>query len=133
MICAGQLRGSRRSCQIADVTTPRQADQVNTAETTGAGTRAADDEADTAPETEDPTLDRLPHLVRMDVVATALSVTERHMRRLVAERRIPYIKVGYFIRFDPDDIAEWIAARRVEADVGRASARRTRRAHEQRG
>jgi excisionase family DNA binding protein len=36
----------------------------------------------------------------------------RHVRRLVEEDRIPYIKVGHFVRFDPEDIAEWLNANR---------------------
>jgi hypothetical protein len=29
-----------------------------------------------------------------------------HVRRLIAERRIPYLKEGRLIRFDPDEIAD---------------------------
>jgi excisionase family DNA binding protein len=31
-------------------------------------------------------------------------VTERHIRRLVQERRIPFVKWGHPLRFDPDEI-----------------------------
>ena len=31
-----------------------------------------------------------------------------HIRRLIAERRVPYLKVGWFIRFDPAEIATWL-------------------------
>jgi len=41
-------------------------------------------------------------------VATALGVDVRHVRRLVHERRIPYIKWGHLLRFDPTEIAAWI-------------------------
>lgn len=41
-------------------------------------------------------------------VATALGVDVRHIRRLVHERRIPYIKWGHLLRFDPAEIAAWI-------------------------
>ena len=40
-------------------------------------------------------------LLTIDAVAEALSVTRRHIQRLVAGRRIPFLKVGRFIRFDP--------------------------------
>jgi excisionase family DNA binding protein len=30
------------------------------------------------------------------------------VRRLVHEKRIPYIKWGHLLRFDPTDIANWI-------------------------
>jgi excisionase family DNA binding protein len=38
-----------------------------------------------------------------------LTIAEvRHVRRLVHEKRIPYIKWGHLLRFDPTDIANWI-------------------------
>jgi hypothetical protein len=36
------------------------------------------------------------------------------VRRLVFERRIAYRKLGRYVRFHPDDVAEYIAAHRVE-------------------
>jgi hypothetical protein len=36
--------------------------------------------------------------------------------RLVFERRIAYRKLGRFVRFHPDDLAEYVAAHRVDAD-----------------
>ena len=43
-------------------------------------------------------------------------LSERFIRRLVAERRIPFIRVaGTRIRFAPSDLDEWIQAQRVEA------------------
>ena len=56
----------------------------------------------------------LPELVRIEDVAKALGVTERHVRRLVDERRIPFVKVGFFIRFEPAQVARWVEAQRVE-------------------
>ena len=35
-------------------------------------------------------------------------VDVRHVRRLVHEKRVLYIKCGHLLRFDPDDIATWI-------------------------
>jgi excisionase family DNA binding protein len=45
-------------------------------------------------------------------VADTLGVNIRHIRRLVHERRIPYIKWGHLLRFDPTDIAAWVDAYR---------------------
>ena len=56
----------------------------------------------------------LPELVRLEDVAQALGITERHVRRLVDERRIPFVKVGAFIRFEPAQVARWVEAQRVE-------------------
>jgi excisionase family DNA binding protein len=54
----------------------------------------------------------LPRLLDIAGVAEHLAVSERHVRRLVAERRIPYVKWGHLLRFDPDEIAEWLDASR---------------------
>jgi excisionase family DNA binding protein len=58
----------------------------------------------------------LPHLLTIDQLAEHLGVTQRHVRRLVAEKRVPYLKWRRFIRFDPDEIAAWLDnARQPEA------------------
>ena len=36
-----------------------------------------------------------------------LAVSPRMVRRLVAERRIPYVKVGRYVRFRPEDVEAW--------------------------
>ncbi len=55
---------------------------------------------------------RRPKLLNLKQVAEQLNVNERHVRRLVAERRIPYLKWGHLLRFDPDEIAVWLDASR---------------------
>jgi excisionase family DNA binding protein len=60
----------------------------------------------------------LPRLLDITTLATRLGVNARHIRRLVAERRIPYIKWGRLIRFDPDEIAAWIDDNRCVGRVG---------------
>ncbi len=55
----------------------------------------------------------LPVLLDIPGVATHLGITERHVRRLVAERRIPFLKVGRFVRFDPAEVAQWLGQARV--------------------
>ncbi len=54
-------------------------------------------------------------LLTITEVADRLGVEVRHMRRLVHERRIPFIKWGHLLRFDPADINEWIDANRRQA------------------
>lgn len=49
-----------------------------------------------------------PALLNIEQVAERLGVSVRHMRRLVAERRIPYVKWGHLLRFDPEDVDRWI-------------------------
>ncbi len=56
----------------------------------------------------------LPTLVGIEEIADHLGVTVRHVRRLVAERRIPYFKWGHLLRFDRDQIGTWVAGTRVD-------------------
>lgn len=55
----------------------------------------------------------LPELLDLDEVAAHLGVSTRHVRRLVAERRIPFLKWGHLLRFDPAEIASWLDGCRV--------------------
>jgi excisionase family DNA binding protein len=52
-------------------------------------------------------------LLDSDAVAKVLGITRRHVQRLVSERRIPYIKVGRFVRFDPGELNVWLDAQPV--------------------
>ena len=65
-------------------------------------------------------------LLDLPAIAERLGVNQRHIRRLVAERRIPYIKWGHLLRFDPAEVEAWIADHRVEPahSSGRTSGRR---------
>lgn len=58
---------------------------------------------------------RLP-LMDLPAVAERLGVNQRHVHRLVAERRIPFVKWGHPLRFDPAEIEAWLEeARRPPA------------------
>jgi excisionase family DNA binding protein len=61
------------------------------------------------------TADSLPTLLSVEGLAEHLGVTVRHVRQLVAERRIPYIKWGHLVRFDPVDVSAWLQQQRVTA------------------
>jgi excisionase family DNA binding protein len=65
--------------------------------------------------------DRLPNLLDIDGVAEHLGVNERHVRQLVAERRIPFVKWGHLLRFDPAEIAAWLDRQRVAVGGRRRS------------
>jgi excisionase family DNA binding protein len=54
-------------------------------------------------------------LLDIEEAAVYLATSARHVRRLVAERRIAYVKVGHFIRFTTDDLDMFIEAGRVES------------------
>ena len=55
----------------------------------------------------------VPHLLDITALAEHLGVTPRHVRRLVAERRVPFVRWGHLIRFDPDEIVTWLEQARV--------------------
>ncbi len=66
----------------------------------------------------------LDKLLTVEEVAERLNTTPRHVRRLVFERRIAYRKLGNYVRFHPDDLAEYVAAHRVEAGAVAVGRRR---------
>lgn len=53
-----------------------------------------------------------------DRLAEHLGVSARFVRRLVEERRLPYLKVGKFVRFDPAEVDDWLEQQRVKAARG---------------
>jgi excisionase family DNA binding protein len=53
-------------------------------------------------------------LLKPEEAAERLNVSLRFIRRLCHERRLPYTKVGKFVRFDADELEAWITAQRVE-------------------
>ncbi len=54
-------------------------------------------------------------LVDIAEAADRLGVSIRFMRRLVDERRIPFHKIGKYVRFDPADLDRFAMQGRVEA------------------
>ena len=60
-------------------------------------------------------------MLNIDQVAERLGTSPRFVRRLVAERRIAFNKVGRHVRFNTVDIESFIQAGRVEPwpSVGR--------------
>ena len=66
-------------------------------------------------------------LMSMDAAAEYLNASPRLIRRLVAERQVPYVKVGRLVRLTAEDLDDFIAARRVEpltvSDVWRRAKR----------
>jgi excisionase family DNA binding protein len=63
-------------------------------------------------------------LLTVAEAAERLNTSPRHVRRLVFERRIAYRKLGNYVRFHPDDLAEYVAAHRVEAGAVAVGRRR---------
>lgn len=71
----------------------------------------------------------LDRLRTIDEFAQLTGTTPRLGRRLVAERRIRYVKVGRYVRIPESAIAEFVAANTVEptraAPSGRPTTRRS--------
>jgi excisionase family DNA binding protein len=65
------------------------------------------------------------HRSPLDLVGAAsyLNVNERYVRRLVAERRVRYLKVGRLLRFRVEDLETFLDSCRVEPATGRHSTR----------
>ena len=51
-------------------------------------------------------------LIDVPALAVELGVTQRFIRRLVAEDRVPFLKIGKFVRFDPREIDHWVDTQR---------------------
>ncbi|WP_030885706.1 excisionase family DNA-binding protein [Streptomyces sp. NRRL F-5053] len=52
--------------------------------------------------------------LNVDQVAELLGTTSRFPRRLIAERRITFVKVGRHVRIPESALAEYISARTVQ-------------------
>lgn len=69
-----------------------------------------------------------PHVLTVEETAEALRLSVRQVRRLIAERRIPYVRVGRAVRIDPNDLAALIRSSRVEPITPTAAWSHMRRA-----
>jgi excisionase family DNA binding protein len=54
----------------------------------------------------------LPTLIDIETVSRSLGISMRQVRRFIAEGTMPFVRVGHLIRFDPDELNDWIDARR---------------------
>lgn len=59
-----------------------------------------------------------PRVIGVDDAAAYLSVPVRFIRRLVAEKRIRYYKVGKYVRFEIRDLDAFIEENLMEASHG---------------
>ena len=65
-----------------------------------------------------------PPLLDVDELARWLGVEVVYVRRLVSERRIPFVKLGKYVRFDPDEVLGWVDGLRVQPTPRSASRNR---------
>lgn len=56
--------------------------------------------------------DKKPQLMTPDEVATMLQIARKTVVVMAREGRIPSIRVGRFVRFDPAKIENWINSQR---------------------
>lgn len=56
-------------------------------------------------------------LLTVDQAAEYLGTKPRFIRRLVAEKRIPYVKLGAHLRLDSDDLDRFVDAGRVHPQM----------------
>ena len=54
------------------------------------------------------------HLLNKTQVAELLGFKIYTIDAWVSQRRIPYIKLGRLVRFNPDEIEKWIEEKRIE-------------------
>jgi excisionase family DNA binding protein len=52
------------------------------------------------------------HALRVSEVATLFSVTDQHIYRMAARGILPSLRIAGAIRFDPQDLANWLNAQR---------------------
>jgi excisionase family DNA binding protein len=69
---------------------------------------------------------QFPELVDIDEAAKYLSTSIRHVRRLVQENDLPFVKIGGKLRFDKADLQRYIDEHRhpnssVRSTIGRAN------------
>ena len=57
-------------------------------------------------------------LLNYSDTAAWLSIKPETLRRWVMQRRIPFKKIGRIVRFDPDELSEWVEACSVRPTNG---------------
>jgi excisionase family DNA binding protein len=65
-------------------------------------------------------------LIDVPTLAQRLGIQVSFVRKLVDQRRIPFIRIGRLIRFDPDEVDGWLVSNRVETIADAAWRRRNR-------
>ena len=73
----------------------------------------------TATENAMTTTPALPHLLTVEEAALRLGTSVRFIRRLRAERRLPFVKLGRHLRVDTADLEAFVASCREDVPPGR--------------
>ena len=56
-------------------------------------------------------------LLTVDEAAERLATKPRFIRRLIAEKRIPYVKLGSHVRLDTTDLDAFVEAGRIRPQI----------------
>jgi excisionase family DNA binding protein len=57
----------------------------------------------------------LPRLVTAAVIAAAIGCTAKHVYDLAKRSQVPHYRIGSSVRFNPQEIAEWLETMKVAA------------------
>jgi excisionase family DNA binding protein len=57
----------------------------------------------------------LEHLIDIAELERRTAIKQATLRKYVAQRKIPFVKIGRLVRFDLPEIVAWIAERKVPA------------------
>ncbi len=52
--------------------------------------------------------------VRFNEAASLLGLAENTVRRYTSQKKIPHLKVGRLVFFDPERLRDWIESKKVE-------------------
>jgi excisionase family DNA binding protein len=66
--------------------------------------------------------DTTPHftpLIDAKAASTLLGVPYTWLLAQARDGKIPHHRLGHYVRFNPDDLAHWLAEERIEGGVGR--------------
>jgi len=56
--------------------------------------------------------------IDIDELARHLHLSKSQLYCMTSQRRIPFIKAGRRVVFDPEDIERWMNSHRVEVQIG---------------
>jgi excisionase family DNA binding protein len=69
--------------------------------------------------TTDDRVDMPEALLDVNGLAVRLGVSVKFVRKLVDQRRVPFVRIGRLVRFDPTAVTAWLASNRVDPVSGR--------------
>jgi excisionase family DNA binding protein len=69
--------------------------------------------------TTDDRVDMPEVLLDVNGLAVRLGVSVKFVRKLVDQRRVPFVRIGRLVRFDPTAVTAWLASNRVDPVSGR--------------